>query len=142
MSIIDSHNVLWDEALAAKDGPEVGLTSFLIPGREEPIPLMVKFTGVPSGASSVVIKIKQADKKGGSYQEVPGVAITLTADDDMAVGKRASIRFLPPGVTKPWIRLNVSGTVGTGGKMFAAVMREDELPQVAGQYIDKGKVEG
>lgn len=142
MSIIDSHNVLWDEALAAKNGPEVGLTSFLIPGREEPIPLMVKFTGAPSGASSVVIKIKQADEKGGSYQEVPGVAITLTADDDMAVGKRAPIRFLPPGVTKPWIRLNVSGTVGTGGKMFAAVMREDELPQVAGQYIDKGKVEG
>lgn len=142
MSIIDSHNVLWDEALAAKDGPEVGLTSFLIPGREEPIPLMVKFTAAPSGASDVVIKIKQADQKGGSYQEVPDVAITLTADADMAVGKRAPIRFLPPGVTKPWIRLNVSGTVGTGGKMFAAVMREDELPQVAGQYIDKGKVEG
>lgn len=142
MSIIDSHNVLWDEALSAKDGPEVGLTSFLIPGREEPIPLMVKFTAAPSGASAVVIKIKQADKKGGSYQEVPGGVITLTADADMAVGKRAPIRFLPPGVTKPWIRLNVSGTVGTGGKMFAAVLREDELPQVAGQYIDKGKVEG
>lgn len=135
MSIIDSHNVLWDGALAAKDGPEVGLTSFLIPGREEPIPLMVKFTAKPSSASDVVIKIKQADKKGGGYQEVPGVAITLAAD-------AAPIRFLPPGVTKPWIRLNVSGTVGTGGKMFAAVMREDELPQVAGQYIDKGKVEG
>lgn len=140
MSIIDSHNVLWDEALAAKDGPEVGLTSFLIPGREEPIPLMIKFTAKPSGASAVVIKIKHADKQGGSYQEVPGVAITLTADADMAVGKRAPIRFLPPGVTKPWIRLNVSGTVGTGGKMFAAVLREDELPQVAGQYIDNGVV--
>lgn len=142
MSIIDSHNVLWDEALAAKDGPEVGLTSFLIPGREEPIPLMVKFTAKPSITSNVVIKIKQADKKGGSYQEVPGVAITLTADADMAVDKRAPIRFLPPGVTKPWIRLSVSCPEGTGGKMFAAVMREDELLQVAGQYIDKGKVEG
>lgn len=142
MSIIDSHNVLWDEALAAKDGPEVGLTSFLIPGREEPIPLMIKFTAKPSGASEVVIKIKQADKQGGSYEEVPGVAITMAADADMDVGKRAPIRFLPPGVTKPWIRLNVSGTVGSGGKMFAAVMREDDLPQVAGQYIDKGVVEG
>ena len=60
----------------------------------------------------------------------------------MDVGKRAPIRFLPPGVTKPWIRLNVSGTVGSGGKMFAAVMREDDLPQVAGQYIDNGVVEG
>lgn len=140
MSLIDSHNVLWDGSLAAKDGPEVGLTSFLIPGREEPIPLMIKFTAKPSGASAVVIKIKHADKQGGSYQEVPGVAITLTADADMAVGKRAPIRFLPPGVTKPWIRLNVSGTVGTGGKMFAAVLREDELPQVAGQYIDNGVV--
>ena len=53
-------------------------------------------------------------------------------------------RFLPRAVTKPWLKLvyTVTGTAPTTGKVFAALLREEQDSYEAGQYINQGRVIG
>ena len=62
---------------------------------------------------------------------------------DLKVGKTIGWRFLPAGVTKPWLKMVATPTGEfTAGKIFAAVAREDDQPWEAGMYIDAGVVKG
>ena len=120
----------------------IPLTSLLKPGREEPIPVCVKVTETAAGGTSIAIKLQQADTETGTYAEVPGSAATV-ALANLTKGNLPYLRWLPPGVTKPWLKVVVTATgTFTAGKIFAAVVREDELPYEAGMYIDKGVVVG
>lgn len=141
--IIDSNLVSIDSvALASVTGNPVALNSIRKPGRMNPIPCYVGVEGTAAGGTSVTIKIQQADTQSGSYTDVPGSSVTVPLAD-MKPGVNIGPRFLPAGVTKPWIKFvcTASGTF-TGGKLFAAVVREDELPMEAGLYIDGGVVKG
>lgn len=144
--LIDSNLVLLDSADvrgAAVTGPAVGLTSFLHPGRMEPVPICAKVVGGDfAGGTSVTFKLTQSDSKDGSYTDVPGSAVTVPLAD-LKVGQTIGWRFLPRGASKPWLKMvaTPSGTF-TAGKVFACVAREDELPYTAGMYIDKGVVQG
>ena len=61
----------------------------------------------------------------------------------LKTGKPLGWRFIPRGVTKPWLKLVVSpGGTFSAGKLFAAIVREDELPYEDGMYIDKGSLVG
>ena len=62
---------------------------------------------------------------------------------DLTAGKSIGWRFLPPGVSKPWIKMVATPTgTFTAGKIFAAVVREEEQSYEAGMYIDAGMVKG
>ena len=141
--VIDSNLVLMDSTPilgAAVTGNAVPLTSFLKPGREEPIPICAKVVGTDfAGGTSITFKLIQSDTQGGTYTDVPGSSITV-ALADLTVGKPIGWRHLPRGVSKPWINMSATPTgTFTAGSVFAAIVREDALPMEAGMYFDKGK---
>lgn len=141
--LIDSNLVFIDNkpVTTAVTGEEVGLTSFLKPGREEPIPLMIKVTEAFAGGTSLAIKLQQAEEKGGTYEDIPGASVTVLLAD-LTLGARIGWRFLPDA-KKPWLKMTATPTGSfTAGKLFAAIAREDDIPYEAGMYIDAGKVKG
>ena len=140
--IIDDNAVLIDAQAvtsAAVTGPAVGLTSLLKPGRAEPIHVVAKVMDADfAGGTSVEFKLTQSDTEEGTYDDVPGSAITV-ALADLTAGKSIGWRFLPPGVSKPWIKMVATPTgTFTAGKIFAAVVREEFLDYENGMYIDAG----
>ena len=144
--IIDSNLVLMDSTAvlgAAVTGNAVPLTSFLKPGRQEPIPVCAKVVGTDfAGGTSITFKLTQCATSDGTYTDVPGSSVTVVLAD-LTVGKSIGWRFLPPGATKPWLKMVATPTgTFTAGNVFAAVVREDVLPYEAGMYIDKGVVKG
>lgn len=142
--IIDDNLVSIDSAaLSGTITPAaIPLTSLKKPGREEPIAICVKMTEAAAGGTSVAIKLQQCDTASGTFADVPGSSATVLLAA-MTKGANIYLRWLPAGVTKPWIKVVVTATgTFTAGKIFAAVVREDELPYEAGLYIDKGAVVG
>lgn len=120
----------------------VPLTSFLKPGREEPVAICVRCTEAAAGGTSVDIKLQHCDTASGTYADVPGSSATVLLAA-MTKGANVYLRWLPKGVAKPWIKVVVTKTgTFTAGKIIAAVVREDDLPYEAGMYIDKGAVVG
>ncbi len=142
--IIDNNLVLLEhtDTIAAGNGNAVALNSLLIPGKAEPIPVLIKVTEDMAGGTSATIKLQQSDSETGTYTDVTGASETITTANFKA-GYKFAWKYLPRNVTKPWIRLNVtvSGTP-TAGKLFAAVSGFMDEPYEAGQYIDKGTVVG
>lgn len=140
--IIDSNLVLLD-SVAVKDaavtGSAIALNSFLNPGRMEPIPICAKVVGEDfAGGTSLAVKLVQSDTEDGTYTDVPGSEVT-TLLADLTVGKSVGWRFLPRGASKPWLNVVATPTGEfTAGKVFAAIVREDDLPMAAGMYFDKG----
>lgn len=144
--LLDANLISLDSAAvtgAAVTGSAMPLTSFLIPGREEPIPICAKVVGENfAGGTSITFKLTQADAQDGTYSDVPASPVTV-ALADLKVGKTIGWRFLPRGVSKPWLKIVATPTgTFTAGKVFGAVVREDDLPYEAGMYIDKGVVVG
>lgn len=140
--IIDSNLMLFEGAVSTKTGDPVGLTSLHIPGKAEPIPVLLRCTETLAGATSVTVKLQQSDAADGTFTDVPGSALTLAAAD-FKVGKLAGWRFLPRGAVKQWLRLDVAVTgTATAGALFCAVMREEDEGYEAGQYINKGVTVG
>lgn len=144
--LIDSNLVLLDSATivsTAVTGPAVALTSLLNPGRAEPIPICAKVVGEAfAGGTSITFKLTQSDSEAGTYTDVPGSATTVAASD-LKIGTLIGWRFLPRGASKPWLKMvaTPSGTF-TAGKIFGAIVREDDLPYEAGMYFDKGVLQG
>lgn len=144
--IIDDNAVLIDGVAitdAAVTGPAVGLTSLLKPGRAEPIHVVAKVMDADfAGGTSIAFKLQQSDTEDGTYNDVPGSSISVVLAD-LTAGKSIGWRFLPPGVSKPWIKMVATPTgTFTAGKVFAAVVREEEQPYEDGMYIDAGMVKG
>lgn len=140
--IIDSNLVSLDSVAvtgSAVTGSAIALDSFLDPGRMEPIPLCAKVVGEAfAGGTSLTFRITQSDTEDGAYADVPGSEVSV-ALADLTVGKSIGWRFLPRGVSKPWLKMVVTPTgTFTAGKVFGAVVREDDLPYEAGMFFDKG----
>ena len=141
--LIDSNLVLKEgDAYATGAGDALALTSLKFAGRMEPIPFIFKVTTSYTGGTSMTFKLQQSDTENGSYTDVDGSSFTL-ALAALVVGAEAPIRYLPRGVTKPWIKLayTAAGTF-TAGKIFAGVTRESPEAYAAGMYIDSGTVVG
>ncbi len=140
--IIDQNLVLYEGRVATSTGEAIALNSLLIPGKAEPILITTRFMENLAGATNVSLVLQQAETQTGSYTDVSGTAVSISAAD-FKVGKRMAWRFLPRSVVNPWLRvkLTVTGTA-TAGSLFCAVMGFEDEPYEAGQYIDKGIVEG
>lgn len=144
--LLDSNLIMMDSTpilAAAVTGPAVALTSLLKPGRAEPIPICAKVVGQDfAGGTSITFKLTQSDTEAGTYTDVPGSAVTVPLAD-LKIGTPIGWRFLPRRASKPWLKMvaTPSGTF-TAGKIFGAIVREDDLPYEAGMYIDKGVVQG
>ena len=140
--IIDSNLVSIDsQALSGTVTPvAVALNAFKKPGRQGPIPVAIRATANTAGGTSLTIGFSQADTQSGEYSAVgPSWTVTLA---ELQTGLCVGPRWLPREVDKPWIKITVSKTgTFTAGKLFAAVVREDDLPYVSGLYIDKGVAE-
>ena len=59
--IIDSNLILWEGPVAARAGNAIGLTSLHIPGKADPIPVLLRFTEDLAGATAVTVKLQQSD---------------------------------------------------------------------------------
>ena len=117
----------------------VSLSAFKMPGRQEPIPVAIRASGA-LGGTSLTIGFSQSDTQAGTYNAAgPSWTVTLA---ELQTGLCVGPRWLPREITKPWIKITVSKTgTFTAGTLFAAVVREDDLPYVDGLYIDKGVAE-
>ena len=142
--IIDSPLVFLDgeDISEATTGNAVGLTSFLKPGREEPIPLCIRMVEAAAGGTGIELTLQESDSEDGTFTDVPGASLTVKLAD-LGAGARLGWRWLPAAVEKPWVRLSMTpeGTF-TAGKIFAALTREDALPYEAGMHIDGGVAQG
>lgn len=126
------------------EGKAIDLSGFQKPGRMNPIPFYVGVMGddAPEGGTSITIKLEQADTKCGDFAEIEGLEKTVKLED-MKRGINLGWRFLPPCVTKPWIKVKITKEGEfSKGKMFAAVVSEDYFPYEDGMYIDAGEVKG
>lgn len=144
--LLDSNNISIDNkpATAAITGDAIPLTSLLKPGREEPICVFIRATEevcAASGdgaASTMTFTIQQADTKDGTFESVATATVPLA---DLGTSVPLAWRWLPPSVTKSWLKINAQadGSVASG-KIFAAIVREDPLDYEDGMYIDKGQL--
>lgn len=143
--LIDSNLVLVESDIAGSviTGDPVALTSLTIPGKFDCIPVYFSATADIAGGSKVTVKLQQSDDKTGVYTDVPGSTFEATLADLKACvkGARVGIKWLPRGVVKPWIKMVVTPT-GTfsAGKVFAAIVREDDEAYEPGLYIKDGRV--
>ena len=144
--LLDSNNISIDNkpATSAITGDAIPLTSLLKPGREEPVCVFIRATEPvcaatgDGAASAMTFTIQQSDKKDGTFETVATATASL---DDLAKSVPLAWRWLPPSVTKSWIKINANanGNVASG-KIFAAIVREDPLDYEDGMYIDKGQL--
>ena len=143
--LIDSNLVFLDSAEAkTADSLPVPLNSFWKPGRQEPIPICLKIVGGDlTGATSLKVQLQDGCAAEGPWEDVPGAGIALTDAARMKAGRSLGWRYLPPAAGN-WLRLKVTvaGTVTGEGRLFAAVVREDDLPWEDGMHIDGGVVRG
>jgi len=142
--IIDSNLIFFDNVTKADNASGksdwVPLTGFLNPGQVGPIPIHICLSGGLKSGESLTFTLKQADSKNGSEEE----AGSMTIKGPVRAGGTVAWRVIPRGVTKPWMKLELtegSGLTSTGS-VFAAIVRED----LTGSYqdntdllIDKGK---
>ncbi len=139
---IDQNLVLYEGSVTTCNSEAIALNSLQIPGKAEPILMSLRVMEELAGATSVTVVLQQATKQAGTYTDVAGTSTTIAAAD-FKPGKKFSWRFLPRTVVNPWLRLKVTVTgTPTKGKMFCAVMGFEDEPYEAGQYINKGIVEG
>jgi len=158
--IIDSNLVLIDHLTEEEIGSAgqnmsraVPLTSFLEPGRQGPIPIVVQLSDGLLGEEAITFKLFQGDTEAEAsssssedgWEEIG----TFTASGPMKKGCRIGWRFLPRSVTKQWLRLQVgdsSDTTNNNHKatdltVFAAVVREDLFEYDKLLYINAGRNE-
>lgn len=147
--IIDSNLIFFDGATKNNnDGGQiengksgwVPLTGFLNPGQVGPIPIHITLSGGLTDSESLEFTLKQADSKDGDEEE----AGSMTVKGPLRAGGTVAWRFIPRGVTKPWLKLEFTGGEGltSSGSVSAMIVRED----LTGSYqdntdllIDKGK---
>lgn len=139
MAIIDRNSILFEGPLTANaTGTAVALNALKLPGRMEPMPLRLSVTQgfKPEEVQSLTIGLEEADTASGPWTSVPGATVNVphTAENPaLAEGARPYHRFLPQGVRKSWLRLTfeltpVSGKTVTQGRIFSALLREEDLP--------------
>lgn len=130
--IIDSTLVLHEGALTASGTSSViALTSLKHPAKATCIPLTIRVTEDFAGATSLVCTVQHSSSADGTFTDTD--ALTLTAND-LKRGHVTGWNALPRAVTGSFLRLKftLSGTV-TAGKLFAAIVREDDEPADASQ---------
>ena len=137
MAIIDRNCIFFEGPLTAPaTGPVVALTSLTLPGRMEPMPLRVSVTEAFDSAEveSLGLALEEASTAdaGAEWTEVPGAAWTIPGEA-LVLGARLGPRFLPQGVRASFLRLRLTPVARDGktigqGRIFAALMREDEQP--------------
>jgi len=160
--IIDSNLVLIDHLTKEEIGEAgqnmsraVPLTSFLEPGRQGPIPIVVQLSDGLLGSETITFKLFQGDTEAEAEADTSSSSSsgweeigTFTATGPMKKGCRIGWRFLPRSVTKQWLRLQVGATGESGGNhkatdltVFAAVVREDLFEYDKLLYINAGRNE-
>lgn len=138
MAIIDRNCIFFEGPLTGPaTGAPVALTSLTLPGRMEPMPLRISVTEAfdPAEVQGLALAFEEApaaDAEGGDWKAVPGASWSVSGDA-LSLGARLGPRFLPQGVRASFVRLTLTPTSRDGktigkGRIFAALMREDELP--------------
>lgn len=158
--IIDSNLVLIDHLTKGEIGDKgdnmsraVPLTSFLEPGRQGPIPIVVQLSDGLLDSETITFKLYQGDEYAEAKKEEEEDGWeeigTFTASGPMKKGCRIGWRFLPRSVTKQWLRLRVgdgsdntdSDHKATDLTVFAAIVREDLFEYDKLLYINAGRNE-
>lgn len=138
MAIIDRNCIFFEGPLtSAATGAPVALTSLTLPGRMEPMPLRISVTEAfdPAELQSLALVLEEApsaDAAEDGWTAVPGASWTVPGDK-LSLGARLGPRFLPQGVRASFLRLKLTPAAKDGktigkGRIFAALMREDEQP--------------
>jgi len=151
--IIDSNLVFFDGA--TKNEPTGGgqvsqgvsdwvpLTGFLNPGQVGPIPIHICLSGGLQSGESLTFTLKMADGKEKPTDDGEEAG-SMEVKGPVRPGGTVAWRFIPRGVTKPWLKLEFAegDDLTSTGSVFAAIVRED----LTGSYqdntdllIDKGK---
>jgi len=176
--IIDSNLVFIDHLTKDEIGKAgenmsraVPLTSFLEPGRQGPIPIVIQLSDGLVENETITFKLFQGDEYADAetnteikdgWEEISSV----TASGPMKKGCRIGWRFLPRSATKQWLRLQVGDSTdstdsngssreangssreangsshkATDLNVFAAIVREDLFEYDKLLYINAGRNE-
>jgi len=151
--ILDDNIVLFDGAtkdnatgggqVEAGKSDWIPLTGFLNPGQVGPIPIHICLSGGLTEEESLTFTLKQADGKEKPTDDGEEAG-SMEVKGPVRPGGTVAWRFIPRGVTKPWMKLefDAANVDSSEGSVFAAIVRED----LTGSYqdntdllIDKGK---
>ena len=139
MAIIDRNCIFFEGPLTGQaTSAVVGLSALAQPGRMEPMPMRVSVTEAfdPAETESLGLELEEAAEPAADsgWRPVPGASWQIPASL-LVLGARLGPRFLPQGVAESFLRLKLSlnlkeGKSASKGRIFAALMREDEQPWV------------
>jgi len=122
--IIDSNLVFIDHLTKDEIGEAgenmsraVPLTSFLEPGRQGPIPIVIQLSDGLVENETITFKLFQGDAYADADAETEGweEISSVTASGPMKKGCRIGWRFLPRSATKQWLRLQVGDSTDSNG---------------------------
>ncbi len=133
--IIDSNLILWQGSITdSNNAQKVALNSLHDLRYAQAIPIMMQVTQGIAGATKVTIKIQHSTTLDGSYVD-SGAQIELSAEE-LNIGIVKHLRFLPPSVSNPFIKLAITTTgTATAGEIFAAITREDAINNNPDLYV-------
>jgi len=111
-------------------------------GKGQPVLLDFHVVQTFLALTSLKVEIQQADTESGDYTATSMSKTITLASGGLAEGEKIGFRFLSRDVTKPWLKVvyTVTGSNATAGKIFAAIVREEQDSYEAGQYINRGAV--
>ena len=141
--LIDNTCVFSDEqaiTATADSTNKVNVMSLL--GKGEPVLLDFHVAETFMTLTGLNITIHQCATESGSYTATSMNKDITLASGGLAVGKKIGFRFLARDVIQPWLKViyTVDGSNATAGKIFAAIVREEQDSYEANQYINKGVV--
>jgi len=134
--IIDSNLVLIDHLTKDEIGEAgenmsraVPLTSFLEPGRQGPIPIVIQLSDGLVENETITFKLFQGDEYADADAETEGweEISSVTASGPMKKGCRIGWRFLPRSATKQWLRLQVGDSTDSNGSNSSSREATDSI---------------
>lgn len=110
-------------------------------GKGSPLLMKAHVVQAFNNLTSLKVDLQQADTESGSYASVESRTVLLAG---LTKGADIGFRFLPRAATKEWFKIvyTVTGTAPSTGKIFAAIVDQEDARYEAGQHIDRGVVVG
>lgn len=110
-------------------------------GKGTPLLLKAHVVQAFNNLTSLTVDLQQADTESGQYSSVESRTVLLGA---LTKGADLGFRFMPRAANKEWFKIvyTVNGSAPSTGKIFAAIVDQEDSRYEAGQYINKGVVEG
>lgn len=110
-------------------------------GKGTPVHISAFVVEAFNNLTSLKVDLMQADTESGTYASVESRTVLLAG---LTKGADIGFRFIPRAADKEWFKIvyTVTGTAPSTGKIFAAIVDQEDARYEPGQFINRGVVVG